>query len=289
MEGPDSVCGSSFRDNVVPLQVGGEKCQFYLKKKKKATSAISRPRFYGNGTSEEEKCCECSKITASSPEHVAFAGLTQPLPLRRWPGMAGSRRHGGVEVCREVGCCGLVPCPSSACPHLNPLAGELWSGLAAGTVTTISGTARRCTRQRGRGWRCWPGGEDLSGFHPSGLWVAGRVTFLADLPGDSQGEPALACLGDSSSRRGRARRAGYFQQGAEELGSSPRSRWWLSPLFPPDLCLCLSLGESGFSRSAGVRQESVSGGDNPTCHRASRQVRRRASPHKVRAVPTRLS
>lgn len=34
--------------------------------------------------------------------------------------------------------------------------------------------ALRCARQRGRGWWCRPGGEDPSGFHPSGLQVVGR-------------------------------------------------------------------------------------------------------------------
>lgn len=243
-----------------------------FKKKKKATSAISRPRFYGNGTSEEEKCCECSKITASSPEHVAFAGLTQPLPLRRWPGVAGSRRHGGVEVCQEMGCCGLIPCSSSACPHLNPLAGELRSGLAAGTVTAISGRARRCARQRGRGWRCRCGSKDLSGFHPSGLWVAGRVTFLADLPGDGQGEPALACLGDSSSRRGQAWREGYFQRGAEELGASPRSQWWLSPLFPPDLCASRWESRASLAAPGSGRRASPEGTTRPATARVGKCV-----------------
>lgn len=150
----------------------------FIKKKKKATSAISRPCFYGNGTSEEQKCSECSKITASSQEHVAFAWLAWPFPLRQGPGPAGSRRRGGVEVGQEVGCCGLDPCRSSACPHLNPPVGDLRSRLAAGAATTLSGTARCRARQHSsRGWWCRPGGKDLSGFHPSG-WQAGRQEGL---------------------------------------------------------------------------------------------------------------
>lgn len=55
-----------------------------------------------------------------------------------------------------------------------------------------------------------------------------RVSFLASLPGDGQGESVLAYLGDSSSCRGQVWRAGYSQRGGEELGCSPRSWWWSS-------------------------------------------------------------
>lgn len=125
-------------------QTAGRNAGFILKK---ATSAISRAGFYGNGTSEEQKCGVCSKITASSREHVAFARLARPFLLRRRPGTATPQRRGGVEVGQEVGCYGLDPCRSSACPPLNPPAEQLWSRLAAGAAT-LSSTAWHCIR----GW-----------------------------------------------------------------------------------------------------------------------------------------
>lgn len=183
-------------------QPAGRNAGFILKK---AASAISRAGFYGNGTSEEQKCGVCSKITASSQEHVAFARLAQPFPLRRRPGTATSRQQGGVEVGQEVGCCGLDPCRSSACPHLNPPAEQLWSRLAAG-ADTLCTAAWHC----GRGW--WgPGGEDQSCIHPCRLWAGRSVSFLTDLPEDGQGGSTLTCLGDPSSCCGQVQRAGYFQ------------------------------------------------------------------------------
>lgn len=177
-------------------QPAGRNTGFILKK---ATSAISRARFYGNRTSEEQKCGVCSKITAGSPEHVAFA---RPFPLRRWLGTATSQRQGGVEVGQEVGCCDLDPCRSSACPHLNPLAEQLWSRLAAG-ATVLSSTAWYC----GRGW--WgPGGEDQSSIHSCRLWAGRRVSFLTDLPEDCQGVSTLMYSGGPSSCCGQMQRTG---------------------------------------------------------------------------------
>lgn len=200
---------------------------------KKATSAICRAGFYGNGTSEEQKCGVCSKITASSREHVAFA---RPFPLRRWPGTATSPRQGGVEVGQEVGCCGLDLCQCSACPHLNPLAEQLWSRLAA-SATTLSSTAWYC----GRGW--WgPGGEDQSCIHSCRLWVGRSISFLTDLPEDGQGVSTLMCSGDPSSCRGSESRERNWVALPEAGGGR------LSLL--PDLWPCLLVGNSVLSCSA---------------------------------------
>lgn len=53
---------SSCRGDTVSLSSSRKKCRVYIKK---ATSAVSRAGFYGNGTSEEQKCGVCSKITAA--------------------------------------------------------------------------------------------------------------------------------------------------------------------------------------------------------------------------------
>lgn len=141
---------------------------------------------------------------------------------------------------QEVGCCGLDPCRSSACPHLNPRQESSDPGwqlarppryparlrAALGSVAGAGGAgraARTCLAPPRLG---------------CGLRAGSRVSFLADLPGRCRAgvfrRPFLPPRSGTGSR--------VFPAGEEELGSSPKSWRWSSLSSPSSLSAPLAGG-----------------------------------------------